>query len=90
MKETKNPSNIVTEVHEAWILTDKDKVRYGCLFGLVCLDPEVDIMTSPIVSYSHPANAEFVEVITRSGSTYRVVNPDSDFMKQLLTVMDDK
>lgn len=80
----------VAEIHQAWLLMDKSKVRYGCVFGLIDNVPELDIMTSPVVEYEIPSDRSYVIVVTRSGSTYRIVNPDSAFIKDLLTYMDDK
>lgn len=85
----KEPEKVV-EIHQAWLLMDKSKVRYGCVFGLIDNVPELDIMTSPVVEYAMPADRSFVEVTTRSGSLYRIVNVDSEFIKDLLTYMDDK
>lgn len=83
-------SDKIRKIHQAWFCTEPTKVRYGCVFGLVDNDPQQDIATSPVVEYAIPANKSFVEVVTRSGTTYHIVNPDNDFIKDILKYMDDR
>ncbi|UIW12555.1 MAG: hypothetical protein [Enterobacter phage ENC19] len=80
----------IRKIHQAWLCTEKQMLRYGCVFGFVDNDPLQDIATSPVVEYAIPANKSFVEVVTRSGTTYHIVNPDKDFIKDILKYMDDK
>lgn len=80
----------IRKIHQAWLCTEPTMHRYGCVFGLVDNDPHQDIATSPVVEYAIPANKSFVEVVTRSGTTYHIVNPDNDFIKDILKYMDDR
>lgn len=80
----------IRKIHQAWFCTEPTMLRYGCVFGLVDNDPQQDIATSPVVEYAIPANKSFVEVVTRSGTTYHIVNPDNDFIKDILKYMDDR
>lgn len=83
-------SDKIKKIHQAWFCTEPTMLRYGCVFGLVDNDPQQDIATSPVVEYAIPENKSFVEVVTRSGTTYHIVNPDNDFIKDILKYMDDR
>lgn len=80
----------IKQIHQAWLCTETQMLRYGCVFGLVDNDPQQDIATSPVVEYGLPSDKSYVEVVTRSGSTYHIVNPDNDFLKDLLVYMGDR
>lgn len=82
--------NEAKKIHHAWLLMDTRMARYGCVFGLIDNDPTLDIVTSPVVEYEIPSDKSYVIVKTRSGSTYDIVNPDNDFLKDLLKYMGDR
>lgn len=82
--------NEAKKIHQAWLLMDTRMARYGCVFGLIDNDPTMDIVTSPVVEYEIPSDKSYVIVKTRSGSTYDIVNPDNDFLKDLLKYMGDR
>ena len=82
--------NEAKKIHQAWLLMDNRMVRYGCVFGLVDNDPKLDIATSPVVEYEIPSDNSYVIVKTRSGSTYHIVEPDNNFLKDLLKYMGDR
>lgn len=89
MSVTNNPGKI-PEVHQAWIVLDESVARYGCVFGLVDNDPTQDIQTSQIASYFQSNDQTWIDIITRRGSTYRVVYPDAAFMCDLQQYLDSK
>lgn len=80
-------SNGYPEVFQAFILDDPEKVRHGCLFGLIDNDRTKDVMTSPIKSYVIAVDNSYVDVTTKSKNTYRVIEPDSDFIATLISLV---